>query len=363
MKRLATSILAAIAALAMTGCDDNGNSGEEFEPVIRPVLSVVVEPTNRPQASFAGIIEPRYQTDRAFLVLGRIVARSVDVGDAVKKGQVIARIDPLDYRLAVTSAEADSAAARSRLEEAFAHKNRTEQLTNRKVASQEKLDIAQEAMEAAAAAVRQAEENLVKARERLAYTTLVADIDGVVTGLQAEVGQMASPGKVVLTLAQTNVREAVVDVPEEFARSLGSDIPFEVRLQADPSIATSGTLREIAPEADATTRLKRIKITLGELAESFRLGAMVSVTISEIAAPPTIDVPASAIFERDGKTRVWVVDQDTATVHSVAVVIAARDDRDARISHGLENGARVVVAGANSLAEGQTIKIGKEAGK
>jgi membrane fusion protein, multidrug efflux system len=181
-----------------------------------------------------------------------------------------------------------------------------------------------------------------------------------VTSVDAEVGQMASPGMKVMTLARTDVREAAVDVPEEVARSLESGAPFAISLQADPSVTTSGRVREIAPAADATTRLRRIKITLDRAADAFRLGATITATPADAVEWSTIDVPVQAVFELDGEARVWVVDSAAKTVHSVAVEVAARHDRIALIARGLEPGARVVIAGANSLTEGQAVKIREE---
>jgi membrane fusion protein, multidrug efflux system len=359
MKRLPAIFLACLGMLAITGCDE-GHGNEQADSVVRPVLSMVVKPTNPPQSNFAGVIEPRYQTERAFQVLGRIIARNVDVGDLVGKGQTIAQIDSLSYELAFRTAEADLATAKSQLEKATAQRNRTRMLVEKEVSPQADLDIAQEAMATAAALVRQAEAQLAKAKEQLSYTTLTADIDGIVTSVDAEVGQMASPGMKVMTLARTDVREAVVDVPEDVARALEPGAPFEVSLQADPSATTSGKVREIAPKADATTRLRRIRITLDRPADSFRLGATITAMPAGAAGSSMIDIPTTAVFERNGETRVWVVDSAADTVYSVAVELVARNDRIARIGRGLESGTRVVIAGTNSLNEGQAVEPEEE---
>ena len=367
MKRLPALVLAAFGCLAVAGCGEgHGEGSRSSDPpgtVIRPVLSIVVEPASQPHLGFAGVIEPRYQTDRAFQVLGRIVARTVDVGDPVKKGQIIARNDPLAYELAVRSAEADLAAAKSRLEKTTAQKERTRTLVRKGVYPQADLDTAQEAMDNAAASVRQAEARLAKARERLGYTTLTADLDGIVTSVDAEVGQMASPATTVMTLARTDVREAVVDVPEDVARSLEPGAPFEVGLQAAPSVTTSGKVREIAPKADATTRLRRIKIALDRSADPFRLGATITATPARTMGRPPIEVPTPAVFEVNGEAHVWVVNSATKTVHSAAVEVATSDDRIVRIARGLEPGSRVVIAGTGGLTEGQTVKISEGAAK
>lgn len=348
-----------VAALlsSVAGCDSHEDAPP---PIVRPVLSTVVEAGDQRSFGFAGVIEPRYQTDRAFQVLGRIVTRNVDIGDLVKKDQVIATNDPLAYQLGVRSAEADLVTARSQLEKTSAQKQRTQTLVDQKISSEADLDSAQQAMEAAAASVQQAEARLAKSREQLGYTTLRADLDGVVTSVNAEVGQMASPGMRVMTLARTDVREAVVDVPEDVARSLSAAAPFEIHLQADPAITMKGKVREIAPQADAATRLTRLKITLDQPLEAFRLGSTIRAVPEISTSRKTFDIPLTALFERDGGDRVWLLDTGGKLVRSAAVKVAERTDRIARIESGLEPGARVVIAGVRSLEEGQPVRTDLE---
>jgi RND family efflux transporter MFP subunit len=343
-----------LVAALLAGCDGDPPPA----PIVRPVLSVVAEPADHRKLGFAGLIEPRYQTDRAFQVLGRIITRDVDVGDLVKTGQTIATNDPLTYQLAVRSAQSELVTANSQLEKTTAQKGRTQALVKQGVSSQADLDGAQQALDAAAASVQQAQARLAKAKEQLGYTTLTADLDGVVTGVYAQIGQMASPGMRVMTLARTDIREAVVDVPDDIARALKPGAPFRVTLQADPSVGSLGKVREISPEADAATRLRRIKVTLDEPQEAFRLGATITASPELPMGGPSIELPRTALFERDGAGRVWLVDKDGKTVRSVAVEVAYRDDRTIRLSAGVPPGERVVIAGANSLSEGQAVRTG-----
>jgi RND family efflux transporter MFP subunit len=340
----------------LAACDRN----DAPPPVLRPVLSIVVSPSADERPKFAGVIQPRYRTERAFQVLGRIVARKVNVGETVHRGQIIAQNDPLPYELAVRSAEADLANAKSRSQTTTAQLERTRTLFRNTVTSQADLDTAQQAMEAAAAALQQAEANLAKAKEQLSYTTLTADIDGVVLSIDAEVGQMASPGMKVMTLARTDIREAVVDVPDDIGRALTVGAPFDILLQADPSIRARGKVREIAPQADSATRLRRIRITLDSSVEAFRLGATITAVPDQAVGPTTFDLPVSALFDRDGESRVWLVESAEGVVRSVAVEIADRRGSVARVGRGLERGMRVVTAGANSLSEGQKVKLEAE---
>lgn len=362
MKRSLAFVAAASGLVILSGCNPEKDHAKAPAPV-RPVLTIVARPIGDRVLAFTGTIQPRYQTDLGFRVLGRIIARTVDVGDLVKAGQTLAQLDPLVLDLAVRSSEADLLKARSQLSNATAAEARTGTLLGRQVANQADFDAAQQAREAAAAATLQAEANLAKAREQRGYATLRADFDGVITTVDAEVGQTVSPGKKVMTLARTDIREAVVDLPEEATRSLAEGAPFTIGLQADPSIRAVGKLREIAPQADAATRTRRTRITLDGFSEAFRLGATISATPDAAPRDPAIALPRSALLERDGATLVWIVDPAAKTVKSVAVQIQRRDDGDVRVASGLEAGARVVIAGVHSLRDGQAVKIDERAAR
>jgi RND family efflux transporter MFP subunit len=349
--------LASLAVvLAVLGCKDETARTNAAAPV-RPVLSLVVRSAGNHAVGFAGTIQPRYQTDRGFRVLGRIIARNVDVGDVVKAGQTLAQLDPLIYDLAMRSSQAELAKARSQLSNAAATQVRRSALLGKQIVSQAEFDSAQQAREAALASEQQALANFEKAREQRSYTTLSADIDGVVTSTDAELGQTVSPGKKVITLARLDIREAVVDLPEEVTQSLTIGAPFEIRLQADLSITTTGKVREVAPQADAATRTRRVKITLDRVEDVFRLGTTITVMPMRTAAAAELEIPRAAVLTRDGTTRVWIVDPVSKTVRTIPVEVADQNDEVARIAGGLSVGSRIVIAGVNSLSEGQSVKM------
>jgi RND family efflux transporter MFP subunit len=333
-----------IGLVAIAGC--KGETAKTSIPVpVRPVLSILVKPANNQSIGFAGTIQPQYQTDRGFRVLGRVI------------GQTLAQLDPLVYDLAVRASEADLAKARSQLANAAATQARRNTLLGKQIVSQAEFDSAQQAREAAAASEQQAVASLDKAREQRGYTTLVADIDGVVTSTDVERGQTVLPGKKAMTLARLDIREAVVDLPEEITQTLAIGASFEIQLQANLSIKTSGKVREIAPQADATTRTRRVKITLDRIEDAFRLGATITATRTRSTVPAELEVPRSAILTRDGTTRVWLVDPQEKTIRTVPVQVAEQNEQVARIAGGLPVGSRIVIAGVNSLSEGQTVRL------
>ena len=172
----------------------------------------------------------------------------------------------------------------------------------------------------------QAEAALTKAQEQLDYMTLRSDFDGVITTWSAEVGQLVSSGQSVVTVARPDERDAVFDVPDDLIAKVKPGGSFTVSLQADLDVATDGVVREIAPESDAATRTRRIKMTLPKAPDVFRLGTTVTITLKSATAP-IITLPTGAILEKDGKTSVWLASQDGKAVPKTLSSGRARETR------------------------------------
>jgi membrane fusion protein, multidrug efflux system len=346
-------IIAALSAsLALTaGCQQETHVPDP----VRPVLSIVTEPTLRGSPALVGTIEPRFKTDLSFRVLGRLIARPVNLGDAVAEGQTLAAIDPLPLDLAVRAAKAGLAKAQAQLETASAAEQRKRTLILTNATSKQTLDDAEQLRAGAEASVANAQANLTKALEQRGYAQLKADFAGVVTAVSADEGQVVSPGQNVLTLARPDLKEAVVDIGTDFPVALGIGLPFTVSLELLPNLHVEGRIREIAPEADPGTRTYRVRIALRDPPPSFRLGSTVTVKLSKNQAS-TLRLPASAVLSKDGETFVWVVDLPASTVslHKVNVLM---DGADAQVSSGLAAGARVVTAGIHSLKAGQKVRL------
>lgn len=354
--RLGMGVLA--LALVAAACDRHP---VEAPPPVRPVLSMVIQERTGRTADFVGAIEPRYRSDLSFRVLGRVVARSVDIGDRVTKDEVLAELDPMTFEMSLRSAEADLASAQAQSDNARGADQRMQALLEKGNIAIAKVDAARQARESAHAAVTQAEAGVAKAREQLGYTKLRSDFDGVVTAAAAQVGQVVSAGQTIATIARPDEREAVIAVPEGLARGMKKGTGFTVHLLLDAAQTATGPVREIEPQADPVTRTRAVRITLNDPPESFRLGANVAATL-QTDEPPFIEIPAAAVLETEGKTKVWVVEgTGTATVALRDVVTGSRDGANVRIVSGLAAGQRVVTAGVHSLTPGQTVKVIEEA--
>jgi RND family efflux transporter MFP subunit len=345
------SILILMASLA--ACS---RSEEKPREIIRPVLSVVVEPKSIETFGFAGTVQPQYSADLAFRLLGRVVSRDVKVGDLVSKGTTIAALDPTALELALQASKADLSNAQAQFSNAAASEERQRALLTSANTSQAVFDAAQQARQAAAAGVERASAALAKSQEQLGYARLFSDFDGVVTAVGAEVGQTVSPGQTVVTVARTDPREAVVDIPDQLTGDLAVGTPFQIILQSLPAITTEAKLREIAPQAEGSTRTRRVRLTLVEPPTAFRLGSTITATrMTKVA--PTIELPISALLEKDGSEKVWIVDPTTSSVAAREIKIAAKSGGSFTVASGLEAGMRVVTAGVHSLIEGQKVKV------
>lgn len=345
---------ALVVLVALAGCQ---GKDAEAPPPVRPVLTTRVEiRTAETFGPFAGTVEPRYQTQAGFRVPGRMVARDVYVGDLVPKGARLAALDPTVLQFAVTRARADVTDAEAQLANASAVEARQRTLFEGGNVTQAALDSAVASRDTAAARLAQAKATLQKANDELGYATLKADVDGVVTAWNAEIGQVVSAGQAVVTLARPDIREAVVDIPDGLMVGITAGTAFTVTLLAAPGITATGKVREIGPLADPATRTRRVRMTLADPPEAFRLGTTITVAL-ERPTRPRITLPATALLEAENRTSVWVVAPDGKTVSRRDVAVVARDDDAVTLADGLKAGETVVTAGVHSLKDGQAVRL------
>ena len=346
--------------LGLAGCGDAGTAAST--PAPRRVLTTVAERATTSRVSFAGVVEPRYQTALGFETLGRIIRRSVGVGDRVRAGDVLVRLDPTPYEQAVRASGGALEAAVAQAENAAATDVRRQELATRNAVSVSDADAARLARSTSASAATRARADLTRAYEQLARADLTARTDGVVTAVEAEVGQVVAAGRTVLRVARTDALEAVVDVPPGLAGELAPGTTFDVSLQLLADLKVQGTVREIAPSEDPSTRTRRIRLALSDPPPDFRIGTTVTATL-ERPVPAFVELPLSALLERDGETRVWTVDPTTGVATTRPVRVGSRDTRTVRVLDGLAGGEIVVTAGVHGLTEGEKVALAQEATK
>jgi membrane fusion protein, multidrug efflux system len=325
---------------------------------VRPVRSTVVAATpGSVGASYSGQVRARYESKLGFQTSGRVVARLVDVGSAVKRGQVLMRLDPAQEALQVVSAVADVDAARSRVAELRVELQRTEQLLARQFASQTELDKQRQALTEAESQLTSAQaRQQIKVNQR-GYTEVVADRDGVVTALGAEVGQVVSPGQAVVTVAAQGEREVVVSVPESRVFELQQARALQVSVWAQPHKRYEGTLRELAPDTDSVTRTYSARIAVKDADAALMLGMTASVFAPDVGGSTAIRLPLTAVLNKDGRSLVWVVDSASSRVSPQPVELSGAQNDSVIVASGLAGGETVVTAGVHMLHDGQKVAV------
>lgn len=347
-------ILAVIAlAPALAACNDAATSATAM--AIRPVQvqRVVFAPADE-NREFAGVVRARYETDLGFRVAGKMVARLVNVGDRVRAGDVVARLDPRDLQLQVESADAELTAATSSLAQAAADESRYQNLRARGYAAVADYERKKAAKDEAEGRVERAQRALDLAHNQLAYADLKADADGVITATLAEAGQVVALGQAVARLAHRGEMEAVVALPEtQLAEARRSDA--SVRLWSAPDRRFSARLRELSPQADATTRTYAARFTIENPDDAVALGMTATVLLSHPTETMVAKVPLAAILNRGTGPMVYRVD-DTGVLERRPVTMSSFNEVAALITSGLEDGDQIVTLGVQMLQAGQKVR-------
>lgn len=337
-----------------------GKAAPPPEPV-RAVKVITVRASSFQSGDeFSGEVKPRVESRLGFRVAGKIIRRSVELGQHVKAGAVLAQLDSQDYQLAAQAANAQVAAAKTNRDLAAADFKRFQTLREQNFISGAELERREATLKAAQAQLDQALAQQQSQVNQAAYTSLVADVSGVVTAVEAEPGQVVTAGTPVVRIAQDGPRDVVFSVPEDKVTALTPGSEVAVKQWAGNG-SLSGKIREVAASADPVTRTYPVKVSL-DTATPPPLGATVSVIPQALshAGTAVIKLPTSALRQEGKGTSVWVLDRATMTVKSQPVVIATADGNEAVIAAGLAPGIIVVSAGVHVLSPGQKVTIWQE---
>jgi RND family efflux transporter MFP subunit len=306
------------------------------------------------QRGFTGTIAARVQSNLGFRVPGKIVERLIDVGQQVKAGQPLMRIDQTDLRLALTAKRNAVMAARAVAVQARADERRYAVLVSGGLAaSPQRYEQAKAALDTAEAQLAAAEAEAKVAENEATYSTLLADADGTVVTTLGEPGQVIAAGQTVVQLAHAGPREALVALPETIRPAIGS--AAEANVYGSNGRRVSARLRQISDAADAQTRTYEARYVLDGEAASAPLGATVTITISDNARRADVAVPIGAVFDDGRRTGVWIFDQASTTVRFAPVQVTRLGDETAVVS-GIEVGQPVVALGAHLLKEGAVVR-------
>lgn len=357
------------STLLLTGCEQPAPAEVDL---LRPVKTVRVDAASSAERlSQTGEIRPFEETSLGFRIDGRLLKRQLDVGAMVKPGDVIAELDPGDSQNQLNAAQAQLDSARSSEKLALANLNRIKQLLPGGAVSQAQFDQTQSAYEAAVSASQSALASLAAARDRLSFTRLTADKAGVISVVSANQGQVVAAGQEIVRLASLSGKDAVFDVAERLLQQghqPGSpalrDLPVQVSLLSDPTVQTSGLVRDISPVADPLTRTYRVRVSLADAPAAFSFGTTVLGSI-ELPDAGAIVLPASALTRQGDTAAVYLAvpagdDTGPAAVYQLKrqnVVISRFTDQQVFIASGLAGGEQVVVAGVSKLRPDQRVRL------
>ncbi|MGE7992738.1 efflux RND transporter periplasmic adaptor subunit [Pseudomonas sp. NPDC089554] len=348
-------ILAPVAAgLLLGGCGDAALPDPRVDhPPLVSTAWVSAEPSGQ-QRRFTGVIAAKVESPVGFRVGGKVAQRLVDVGQRVKRGQSLMRLDLSDFDLDVRNrqAQVDQAlAAKVRAEADF---TRMQGLVELGAISAKDFDQFQAARNAARAAWDAATSQLALARNSLGYADLRADSDGIVVERLADTGQVVAAGQPVVVLAQDGAREALLDLPENLRPALGS--LAKARLFGQPGAEFGARLRELSGAADPRSRTYRARYVLEGDTRSLPLGATVVIDIPVAGTSEAREVPLAGLHDRGNGPGVWVVSADN-TVHYRPVKLLRIEDEHALVGDGVAVGERLVALGVHQLHEGQQVRV------
>lgn len=346
----------AIAALSLLSLLVACSKPVEKTEDVRPVRVVTATNTTSDVAfELSGEVRPRIESRLGFRVGGKIVQRKVELGTVVKRGQLLMQLDPQDLLLAQTQAKAALTAAESNRDLAQVDLKRYQELRAKNFVAAAILDSKEVAYKAAQASFEQAVAGFKNQSNQAGYATLIADVDGVVTGIDAEVGQVVAAGTPVVRVAQTGEMDVVVGIPENKINTIRQMSDIRVGLWADPTLVLPGKLRELSPAADAVTRTYLAKVSLPADAKDVHLGMTANVSFVAPNPAPVFKLPTTALFQDKGQTAVWIV--SGGAVKLVPVKLAGASGEDVLIAGGISSGQQVVTAGVNLLKQGQKVSI------
>jgi RND family efflux transporter MFP subunit len=356
-RRVGSCAVSIWVASLLVGCGKPPPAIEDVRPVrvmtVAPAATTIV-------AELSGEVRPRTESRVGFQVAGRITDRRVEVGQRVKPGQVLATLDPADYQLGAAAARAQLASAQVDRDQQRIDFRRFEELHRQGFISGADLERRRAQLDAAEARYEAAAAQASVSSNQAAYATLRAPEAGVVTAVDAEVGQVVAAGQSVVRIAQSAEKEVLVALPESRLEQLRRISDVRVSLWAGRA-DLRGRVREIAPVADAATRTYPARIALLDAPADVALGMTATVRFEVPLPQPVITVPMQALLRDGDTTYVWKLDAAQGSVARQAVQVATVAGNDLVIAQGVRPGDVLVTAGVHQLKDGQRVKVLAEA--
>lgn len=334
----------------------------EITRSVRTLTVAAVEATG--SQDYAAEIRARTEVRLAFRVGGKLQSRSVEIGQHVQAGQVLARLDAQDLQLSQQAAAAAVRAAQVTHELNQADFKRFKELRQQGFISGAELDRREATLKASAAQLEQARAQAAVQGNQATYTSLQASAAGVIVAVEAEPGAVLAAGTPVLRLALDGPRDVVFAVPEDAVEAMralvGKAGAVSVKLWGSEQTLPA-RVRELAAAADPVTRTFQVKADLTAPTAQVQLGQTASAAIALPSSSALTLLPLSAVKAHAGGSAVWVVDPQRQVVRTRPVVIDGAQGNQLIVRSGLQAGEQVVSAGVHVLTEGQSVKVAKAA--
>lgn len=340
--------------MSLAGCEKN------VEPPPPPRPALVMEVGAKAETNtmaLVGEVYPRYESSQGFRVSGKIIERKVDVGEYVRKDQLIARLDDTDINLNAAASLADVQVAEASRALAMAEVERQRKLFAKRFISASALDIREVELKTASARLAQARAQANVSYNQTQYANLTADRSGVVTLIRAEPGQVVGMGEIVVRIADTREIEVRVAVPESRMAEVKLNATVTVKMWTNGQKVYAGVVREIAPAADSATRAFNVLVTIKDPDESVKFGMTASVIFNhqDERQAEAFLIPTSALTEINGKKIVWTIDADNKAQPREVIAGQYRED-GVLIANGLHAGEKIAIAGVHTLIKDQQVK-------
>jgi RND family efflux transporter MFP subunit len=352
--RKAGVALGLVLLSTLAACD---RAPEAAVAEVRPVRTITIANTVASNdVRMTGRLQARAEVNQSFRLPGQLIARNVEIGDQVRVGQPLARLDSQNEQSGLQAAQAQLVAAQVQLADARNNFTRMKNLIVDNAVSRASYDHSEALLRTAEAQVTAVRSQVELAQSRVNFTRLNADVAGVVTARGPEVGEVVAAGQMIVQVAQAGATDAIFDVAAPVKDAASRTDTIWVSLVSDPGIRARGTVREVSPRADPVTGTFRVRVGIANAPPAMRLGSTVQGNL-RLTSPPGIQLPTTALVRAQGGTAVWVVDPKTNIVSQRPVVVGGSDTDQVRVEQGLAPGDIVVTAGVQVLRPGQKVSL------
>ena len=340
-----------VPVLALSGC---GKKPPAPEAPIAVQVEKIQSGSQTAAFTYAGDVRGRYESQFAFQAGGRIQARLVSNGDAVKAGQGLMQMDMADLKTQLDRSRAALRAAQADYKLAEVSYVRYKELSRQEVISKEEFDTIAAKYQVSLEKLRGAEADYAEATQKYGYGTLTSDADGVIADIKVEAGQVVQSGQQALTLVRTGEVEIQINVPEQRVDDIRRTSKVLVSFWALPNLELTGAIREVAALADSSTRTYMVRVSIPQMAQ-VRYGMSATVKVWAADAANRIILPVAAVYQTDNKPHVWIVENDALRLQ--AVELGDFVGESVVLRSGVKAGDTVVTAGVQRLQAGQKVKI------